>query len=127
MLCWNRCAGSPPRWWDDTVPFAEIPPLCPHCGGLLRPGVVWFGESIDPDVSRQSFQALQCDIFLTVGTSAVVYPAASLTFEAKERGAFTVEINPEPTPASGAVDLVLQRPAEHVLAALQRILQAPEE
>ena len=54
VLCWNNCPSSPERWWDETVPFPEIPPKCPHCNGLIRPGVVWFGEGIDPEVMRLS-------------------------------------------------------------------------
>ena len=78
VLCWQGCPTSPARWWDDSVPFATFPPSCPHCGGLLRPGVVWFGEGIDPAVLERSFAAVKCEVFLTVGTSAVVYPAAGL-------------------------------------------------
>ena len=126
VLCSNNCSGSPARWLDETVPFPEIPPKCPHCGGLIRPGVVWFGEGIDPDVMRRSADALDCDIFLTVGTSAVVYPAASLVHEAKARGAYTVEVNVESTPASRLLDLALQGPAEEILHGLEcRITRPP--
>ena len=86
VKCWNKCPSSPARWWDETAPLARIPPECPHCGGLLRPGVVWFGEGIDPDVIRRSSEALACDIFFTIGTSSTVYPAASLIHEAKRAG-----------------------------------------
>ena len=123
VTCWNRCKSSPPRWWDDTVPFTTIPPVCQNCGGLVRPGVVWFGESIDPAIAARSLEAAQCDLFLTVGTSAVVYPAAGLTFEAKDHGAFTVEINPEATPASSEVDLAIQGPAEAVLPKVDALLK----
>jgi NAD-dependent deacetylase len=125
VLCWKRCASSPPRWWEKSVPLPVIPPLCPHCGGLVRPGVVWFGEMIDPDVMRKASEALDCDVFMTIGTSALVYPAASLCLEANSRGAFTVEINPEATPASGSVDLAIQGRAEEVLPELERLLTGP--
>jgi NAD-dependent deacetylase len=123
VMCWKRCPGSPARWWDDAVPLATIPPPCPYCKGLLRPGVVWFGEGIDADVLERSFDAVRCDVFLTVGTSAVVYPAAGLAREARNQGAFTVEINPEVTPSSSAVDLVIQRRAEEALPAVESLLQ----
>jgi NAD-dependent deacetylase len=123
VLCWERCAAAPPRWVDETVPFPQIPPSCPYCGGLIRPGVVWFGEGLDPDVMRQSHEALDCDVFLVVGTSSVVYPAASLRFGAMAKGAFTVEINPETTPASAGMNLALQRPAEEVLPELESVIQ----
>ncbi len=124
VLCWQRCREPPARWWDDQVPLPAIPPLCPHCRGFLRPGVVWFGENIDPAVLKRSSDAVQCDLFLAVGTSAVVYPAAGLTGEARRRGAFSVEINPETTPGSSAVDLVLQARAEEVLPLIESFLQS---
>ena len=111
LRCWKGCAEAPRRWRDETTPFPRLPPPCPHCGGLTRPGVVWFGEAIDNDVISWSLEATDCDLFLTVGTSALVHPAASLLREAKKGGAFTVEINLEPTPASDVVDLSLQGPA----------------
>src|SRR6266571_5322045 len=87
-----------------------------------RCGVVWFGEGIDPEVMRLSIEALDCDVFFTIGTSSLVYPAASLVHEAKRRGAFTVEINIEATPASGLLDFALQGPAEEVLERVERII-----
>ena len=50
VVCWRGCAASPPRWRDDTAPYSEIPPRCPHCGDVIRPGVVWFGEALDPEI-----------------------------------------------------------------------------
>jgi NAD-dependent deacetylase len=123
VLCWQGCPSSPGRWRDETVPLVNVPPLCPYCQGLLRPGVVWFGEGIDPEVLELSADAAACDVFLTVGTSAVVYPAAGLVAEARCHGAFTVEINPEPTPSSHVVDLAIQGNAEEVLPALEAVLQ----
>jgi NAD-dependent deacetylase len=122
VFCWNQCPSSPSRWWDETVPYPRIPPACPHCGGLMRPGVVWFGEGIDPKIMQQSVEALDCDIFFTIGTSSVVYPAASLVHEAKRRGAYTVEMNLESTPASGLLDLALKGPSEDLLAACERAI-----
>ena len=95
--------------------FPELPPRCPHCGGLLWPGVVWFGEAIPAAALAAAREAVDCDVCLAVGTSAVVYPAAGLLSAAGERGAFTAEINPEATPASGAVRLAIPGRAEEVL------------
>lgn len=119
VKCWNKCSSSPSGWWDETARLAKIPPECPYCGGLLPPGVVWFGEAIAPDVIRRSSEALECEIFFTIGTSSTVYPAASLIHEAKRRGAYTVEMNVEPTPASSLLDLSLQGKAEELLAACE--------
>lgn len=124
VSCWNKCPSSPRRWWDDTVPFPAIPPKCPYCGGLIRPGVVWFGEAIDPEVLKASAAAARCELFITAGTSAVVYPAAGVVYEARENGAFTVEINPDATPASGAVDLVIRDGAEIALPYVEELLSA---
>ncbi len=123
VLCWNRCSAAPQRWHDERVPLPDIPPRCPHCNGLLRPGVVWFGESIDAEVLQRSVQAARCDVFLAVGTSAVVYPAAGLVQEASSQGAFTAEINPDATPSSGTVNAAIQGKAEEVLPALELLLQ----
>jgi NAD-dependent deacetylase len=123
MKCWDRCAGSPASWRDESVPLKDLPPRCPFCGGLARPGVVWFGEAIHPVVLQQSAAALDCDVFLTVGTSSQVYPAAGLVRDARRRGAFTIEINPEETPASREVDLTLQGSAEEVLVRLEDYLR----
>jgi NAD-dependent deacetylase len=89
---------------------------------MLRPGVVWFGEPIDADVLAAAEAALDCDVCLAVGTSALVYPAAGLVTGAGERGAFTAEINLEATPASGSVDLSIGGRAEEVLDAVEREL-----
>jgi len=115
VRCWESCAASPGQWRDDRTEFEVLPPRCPHCGGIIRPGVVWFGEMLDPDVVDAASRAADCDIFMTVGTSAVVYPAAGFIDQARKHGAFTVEINPEATPATSTVDLALRGGAETIL------------
>jgi NAD-dependent deacetylase len=121
LACRDRCSGAP-ETWEAPGPLAEVPPRCPHCGGLARPGVVWFGEAIPAEALRAAAEAVDCDVFLAVGTSAVVYPAAGLIHEAGARGACTVEINPDATPATGGLDLVLPGPAETVLDRVERVL-----
>ncbi len=125
MQCWSGCAGAPARWWDETVPFPHLPPRCPHCGGLARPGVVWFGESIDPRVLERSLAATACDLLLAIGTSAVVHPAAGLLHEARRHGALTAEINPDETPVSEVADLSVRGRAEEILDLLERRLTGP--
>ncbi len=122
VRCWKRCAASPERWQNEEVPLGAVPPRCPHCGDMIRPGVVWFGEALDPVVVDRALDATACDVFFTVGTSSIVYPAASLVHDAKARGAFTVEINPEATPASSELDLSIRGRAEEVLPALEEML-----
>jgi NAD-dependent deacetylase len=125
VRCWNECPRG--KWPISHVetPLCTLPPRCPYCDGLLRPGVVWFGEALDPDVLRAAHDAAQhADIFLTVGTSSLVFPAASLMPAARDHGAFTVEINPEATPASSSADLVLRSPAETALVDIDRAVRA---
>jgi len=124
LSCRDRCAKSPKGGWEHAGPLADLPPRCPHCGGLARPGVVWFGEPIPAEAARAAAAAVDCDLLLAVGTSAVVYPAAGLIAEAAARGAFIVEVNPDATPASGSVDLVLAGPAEVVLDSVESALSA---
>jgi NAD-dependent deacetylase len=113
-----RCCGAAP-WEDWRTPLPALPPTCAACGGVARPGVVWFGEAIDPDVlDRAGAAAENADVFLSIGTSSLVYPAAGLLHHAKRRGAFTVEINPDATEASPAVDLAMAAPAEDALRAI---------
>jgi len=111
LRCWKGCGA--PDWEDLSVPLAPLPPRCPACGSLARPGVVWFGEAIPAAAAQAALQAMECDVFLSVGTSSVVYPAAGLLATAKARGAFTVEVNPQAT--GTAVDAAIAAPAELVL------------
>ncbi len=110
-----KCAGGcgQPDWDDLRVPLDPLPPRCPSCGALARPGVVWFGEPIPPAALRAADAATDCDIFLSIGTSSVVYPAAGLAAHARARGAFTVEINPETT--GSGLDVCIPMAAEAAL------------
>jgi NAD-dependent deacetylase len=123
LSCWSRCGTSP--WRDERVPLSSRPPTCPGCGGLARPAVVWFGESLSPTDMDAASVASSCDAFIAVGTSAIVYPAAGLVQQARMHGAFTAEINVDATPASSLVDLAIRGAAEVVLpqlaAALPRV------
>jgi NAD-dependent deacetylase len=110
-----RCTACGRISEDRRVPI-PIPPHCDTCGGLLRPHIVWFGESLDPDVLERAFGAFEvCDVALIVGTSGHVQPAASLAGIAQRSGAFVVEVNPEATPGDGMVDVALKGKAGEVL------------
>ena len=123
VRCWTGCVAGREDWRDDSVPLLTLPPRCPHCGGLVRPGVVWFGESLDPTVLRRATEdAARCDVFLAVGTSAVVYPAAGLVPHARRSGATIVEINPKATNASSITDIAIRQPADEALAAIDALL-----
>jgi NAD-dependent deacetylase len=102
--------------WDDD---SEAVPRCKQCGGLLRPDVVWFGESLPRDQLEAAVVATRtCDIFFSIGTSGVVQPAASLGFAAHNRGAVVVEINAEPTPLTSKANYVLQGKSGEILPRL---------
>jgi NAD-dependent deacetylase len=122
IKCFAGCARGAPPWREERVPLPDMPPRCPHCRGHARPAVVWFGESLDPADVDRALEATACDVFLAVGTSAVVYPAAGFVHHARTRGAFTAEINLDETPASSLVDLSIRGPAEDILPALEQLL-----
>lgn len=112
-----RCTACEREWHNEAVPLT-IPPRC-DCGALARPGVVWFGENLPPTIWRAAEQATaSCDVFLVIGTSAVVYPAAGLVALARSGGAKIIEVNLEPTPVSRVVDCVLNGPAGEILTKL---------
>jgi NAD-dependent deacetylase len=94
-------------------------PRCAACGGLLRPDVVWFGEAIPREAMLLAAAAADdCDAFLSIGTSSLVYPAAGLAEVALQRRVPVIEVNPNPTDLSAAADIVLQGPAGTLLPAL---------
>jgi NAD-dependent deacetylase len=96
-------------------------PRCSRCNGLLRPDVVWFGEALPMDTLARAAEASgACDLFVSVGTSSLVYPAAGLPYQALTAGAPLVEINPEMTPLTGRATFVLRAPAGVALPALLR-------
>jgi len=102
--------------WADT---GDVPPKCPHCGGLLRPDVVWFEEALpEKEMERARRASTTCEVFLSIGTSSVVYPAAALPTDALGHGATAVEINPQPTPFTAQAHFVLAGAAGVVLPQL---------
>ena len=94
-------------------------PTCPGCGSNVRPGVVWFGEAIPEQALNQSFEAAaDCDVFLSIGTSSLVYPAAGLAEIAHDAGAVVIEVNPNPTEMSSGFDYAIAGKAGVVLPEL---------
>ena len=113
-----RCLDCGREEEDRRPSLPEIPPRC-ACGGMLRPGVVWFGEALPPPVWRAAEAAARsCDLLLVIGTSAVVYPAAGLAHLAKSSGARVVEINISETPLSREIDEFLLGPSGELLPRL---------
>lgn len=118
----NRCMECGHRYRDVDLPEEPAAPLC-RCGGKIRPDVVWFGESLDRKTLEQAFIAsTRCEVFFSVGTSAVIYPAASLPVVALQGGAYVVEINIEPTALSPQVHRFIQGRSGEVLPLLLEAL-----
>jgi NAD-dependent deacetylase len=98
-------------------------PRCDTCGGLIRPDVVWFGEMLPEEEWNGAERAARnADVFFSIGTSGVVYPAASLPAIAKHAGAYLVEVNPEPTPVTDLADEFLQGPSGIIMPAVVHAL-----
>jgi NAD-dependent deacetylase len=121
----SRCSREgvivEPEDRDDAVP-----PRCPRCGALLRPDVVWFGEMLPAGALEAASEAARgCELFLSVGTSSLVYPAAALGYEALESDATLVEINAGETPLSRQADHVLRGRAGELLPELLRRAFSP--
>jgi len=113
-----RCLACGVEREDRRTPLPEIPPRC-ECGGMLRPGVVWFGEALPSAVWRKAEAAARAaDLFLVIGTSAIVYPAAGLAQIAKASGARVVEINVAATALSEEIDESLRGPSGELLPLL---------
>jgi NAD-dependent deacetylase len=114
----------------DVMPAADAgaerevdPPRCPRCDGLVRPGVVWFGERLPADAVERAWDEVgRCEALLVVGTSSLVYPAADLPRLARARGAAIIEINPDPTPLSGAAHVAWRERAGAALPAIRDAL-----
>jgi NAD-dependent deacetylase len=105
--------------WTHT---GEAPPRCPRCQGYLRPDVVWFGEELPTDAIHRAMRASDlCDVFLSIGTSSLVQPAAMLPEVALRRGATIIEINPAETALTPLATFSLRGPAGGILPELVRL------
>jgi len=122
----DRCTAEQAERERAAVAADDGLPRCANCGALLRPDVVWFGEPIPPGALREAdAAAADCDVFLAVGTSSLVYPAAGLAEIALRRRVPVVEINPNATELSTRATVVLREPAGRALTALVEALGGP--
>jgi NAD-dependent deacetylase len=116
----TRCSSCGARRPDREVAPSASLPRCDACGGLLRPDVVWFGESLDPGVIDAAVtEAGSADVCLVIGTSAVVHPAAGLASIVAGNGGAVIEINPETTPLTATAKVSIRATA---VSAVPRIL-----
>jgi len=101
-------------------------PRCPLCSALLRPDVVWFGESLDPEILSEAFRvAREADLCLVAGTSALVQPAASVPLATLDAGGVVVEVNPTETPLTRLARISLRGPSGEILPGLLDGLETP--
>lgn len=101
------------------LPLKERPPVCPACSDAMRPNVVLFGEAMPMEaVLLAQMRASVCDVFMTVGTSGLVYPANELPRIAKAAGAFLIEINPEETVLTPTCDVSFRTSSGNLLPLL---------
>jgi NAD-dependent deacetylase len=113
-----RCLECGRENIDERAALPKLPPTC-ECGGMQRPGVVWFGEALDAEVLDAAVNAARsAAVLISIGTSAVVHPAAGLIDIAKRAGGKIVEVNPDETPYSGIADIRLSGPAGTILPRL---------
>ncbi|MEO6398703.1 MAG: NAD-dependent deacylase [Tepidiformaceae bacterium] len=118
-----RCMNCGERTLLENTDLDRLPPLCVSCGGILKNDTVMFGEPIPDDALRECYkQSAMADLFLVVGTSAVVYPAADFPVMAKRRGAPLIEINPHETALSEIADVVVRASAGVALPAIVELL-----
>ena len=111
----SECGTFTEVWGDDS----ESVPRCERCNGMLRPDVVWFGESL-PRAELESAvnSARTCQVFFSIGTSGVVQPAAALAHAARNKGSVVVEVNAEPTPLTPKVDFAFHGKSGEILPEL---------
>lgn len=118
-----RCTGCRRERVERTVPLPELPPRCPACRAMERPGVVWFGEFLPEDVMRSASRAAAAaEVLVVVGTAAVVYPAAGLVQTAASAGATVIEVNPEASALAHLAGVELRGPAGAMLPRLDALL-----
>ena len=118
-----RCTEEGKTFYLEDVPLKEIPPRC-SCGALVRPDVVWFGESLDPYLIREAQKVLSsCDLLFVIGTSGVVQPVASFPSIARQSGAKIIEINIDTTPISSLADVTLRGESGKILPNLFKNLE----
>ncbi len=121
----DRCSGCGRVTPAPPGPHTALPPRCLVCGSLLRPGVVWYGESLPEEAWREAESAAEeSAVFLVVGTSSVVAPASTLGVIAARAGAHLFEINPEATPIAPLAEGTFRTSASEAMAAVARALGA---
>ncbi|MEM1185187.1 MAG: NAD-dependent deacylase [Planctomycetota bacterium] len=119
IMAWRGVDSGEPAELPEG-PFESFPPTSAS-GEIIRPSVVWFGEMLPEEALRRSFDALErCDLFMTIGTSSVVHPAAGFVHNARANDAFIAEVNPDDTPISPLVNTTIRAKSGEALPLLLR-------
>ncbi|MBA4396801.1 MAG: hypothetical protein C0394_05400, partial [Syntrophus sp. (in: bacteria)] len=124
-----RCLSCHEAWRLEDIlakpRLADDVPACERCRGILKPDVIFFGESLPPQTLAQAtHHACNCDLLMVVGSSLVVYPAAYMPMYAKNAGAKLVIINREATPYDSAADVVINHSAGEAMSGILEIVRA---
>jgi len=122
--CFDNCQGNPtPIVLDDLADADASPPKCPHCGGWVRPDVVWFRELLPENILNAAYDwAKNCDVMIVVGTTGLVTPAGHLPPIAREHGAKIIEVNPAYSMITRYADVKLEAPAGEALPLVMQAL-----
>lgn len=122
----TACTYRVPHRDPIATETTEDLPKCPVCSSLLRPDIVWFGESLDPDVISEAFTVAQrSQVCLVVGTSALVHPAASVPLATNDAGGAIIEVNPTETPLTPLARISLRGASGEILPPLLEGLGSP--
>lgn len=126
VTCWSCGEGGPMGPVLERVTAGEDDPACLTCGGILKSATISFGQALDPmTLARAEAAALDCDLFVAIGSSLSVYPAAGLVPVAKRAGAALIIVNAQPTPYDNLADVVLRGPISDVLPVLVGVTSDP--
>lgn len=109
--CFDNCQGTNTLIDISTLAWDREngPPVCPHCGGWVRPDVVWFGEMLPPEAIEAAMSiSSDCDLMIVIGTSGLVTPAANMPIIAKHAGASLIEVNPDDSALTPIMDIKLK-------------------
>ncbi len=119
-----RCVRCGYRTLIYSLDTSSLPILCPRCYSYMRPDVVWFGESLDESIVKNAFEsAVNADVFIVIGTSGVVYPAAYIPYLAKKNGAYIIEINVEESAITDIADVFVNMRASEALDKIDKMIK----
>lgn len=118
------CTKCPEKYKSEEIGLDTIPPVCPRCGGLLKPDFIFFGENIPAEAfAKSNKESETADVFIVIGTTGEVYPAAAIPHAASQKGAAIIEINPENSAFSNSVtDVHIKGKAGTVLSELNELI-----